>query len=259
MSEQDRHSKLKEKLNAASQASGAQVDQQEKEEQSSLGDTGATKKKRSLNLDRRQFSVLSGVSIAALVAVGALSRWGVTQEALSKGLVGIKSTPNKMIVTHRARCSGCQRCELACSLKNSRKASSEVARIKVWRNYQYGAFMGSGEGVLGDFNYTQDFCKQCKHALCMEFWPMSAIVPDSKTGARIVLDGRCIGCGTCHEACPWNMPTIDKETGKSTKCISCGRCARQCPNKAIEFIDWQDVADEYLKREGRATTNQLLR
>lgn len=212
-----------------------------------------------VNLSRRQFSAISGVSLGALVAVGALARWGVTERALAKRQVSIATTPTKMIVTHRARCSGCQRCELACSLKNSHKSSSELARLKVWRNYQYGAYMGSGEGIFGSFNFTQDFCKQCKRAMCMEHCPMSAIVADPKTGARVVLDERCIGCGTCHEACPWNMPTIDKETGKSTKCIACGRCARHCPNKAIEFIDWQDLADEYLRLEGRPLTETGMR
>lgn len=46
----------------------------------------------------------------------------------------------------------------------------------------------------------------------------------------------------CSQACPWNMPRIDPQTNTSTKCISCGRCAEQCPNGAIQFIDWQDIA-----------------
>ena len=46
---------------------------------------------------------------------------------------------------------------------------------------------------------------------------------------------KCIGCGMCSAACPWNMPHINAQTGTSTKCISCGRCAEQCPNGAIKF------------------------
>lgn len=210
-------------------------------------------------MSRRQFSAIAGVSLGALVAAGALTKWGVTKESIAKGQVLLNATPTKMIVTHRDRCSGCQRCEIACTLKNERKASSDTARIKVWRNYQYGETFESHEGNMKNGLYTQDFCKQCKRAMCMEYCPMSAIVPDKKTGARIVLDERCIGCGTCQEACPWHMPTIDKETGKSTKCIACGRCAKQCPNKAISFIDWKDIADELLKREGRTLTTDMKR
>lgn len=209
-------------------------------------------------LSRRQFSVISGVSLGTLVAAGALLRWGVTEESIAKGEVFINTTPTKMIVTHGARCSGCQRCEIACSLKNCGKSSSYMGRIKVWRNYQYGK-EGTKDGIFGNLNFNQDFCKQCKRALCMEHCPMSAIIPSPQTGARIVLNERCIGCGTCHEACPWNMPTIDPETAKSTKCIACGRCAEQCPNKAIDFIDWKDIADEYLKKEGRKLTGEFVR
>ena len=69
---------------------------------------------------------------------------------------------------------------------------------------------------------------------------------------------KCIGCGMCSQACPWNMPRVDTETGVSTKCISCGRCAEQCPNGAIQFIDWQDIAqkiiDEGIVRTTTAVT-----
>ena len=38
------------------------------------------------------------------------------------------------------------------------------------------------------------------------------------------------------------MPRINSQTGTSTKCVACGRCAVQCPNGAIQFVDWQDIA-----------------
>ena len=77
---------------------------------------------------------------------------------------------------------------------------------------------------------------------------MHAIYADPKTGARVVDTDACIGCGLCHEACPWNMPQIDPASGKSTKCIACGRCAVQCPNGAIKFVDWQDIAQEAIDK-----------
>ena len=63
-----------------------------------------------------------------------------------------------------------------------------------------------------------------------------------------ILEDKCIGCGMCHEACPWNMPQIDPVIGKSTKCIACGRCAVQCPNGAIKFVDWKDIAQEAIDK-----------
>lgn len=207
--------------------------------------TGKTK------LTRRQFAAIAGVSVGALVACGALAKWGVTEKNVKSGEVAVNVTPKKMIITHRARCSGCQRCEQACTLINDGNSGCELARIKVWRNYQYGEDLDGEEGMYRNGNYTQDFCKQCLDAWCMAACPVGAIIPDPNTGARIVQEDVCIGCGTCHEACPWHMPTISKETNKSTKCVSCGRCAEQCPNGAIEFIDWKDIAVEYLKQQGK--------
>lgn len=73
---------------------------------------------------------------------------------------------------------------------------------------------------------------------------MHAIYVSEENGARMVDSDLCIGCGMCSQACPWNMPRIDTESRTSTKCISCGRCAEQCPNGAIQFIDWQDIAQK---------------
>ena len=79
---------------------------------------------------------------------------------------------------------------------------------------------------------------------CRDVCPVHAIHPSEKTGARVVDDELCIGCGMCTQACPWNMPRISSKTDKSTKCISCGRCADQCPNGAIQFVDWEDIAQK---------------
>ncbi len=78
----------------------------------------------------------------------------------------------------------------------------------------------------------------------MEFCPTHAIHPDEKTGARVVDAELCIGCGMCTQACPWNMPRVNSKTNVSTKCVSCGRCAEQCPNGAIQFVDWEDIAQK---------------
>ena len=61
----------------------------------------------------------------------------------------------------------------------------------------------------------------------------------------------------CSQACPWNMPVVDSETGVSTKCISCGRCAEQCPNGAIKFIDWEDIAQKVID-QGVVRTTTLV-
>ena len=64
---------------------------------------------------------------------------------------------------------------------------------------------------------------------------------------------RCIGCGTCTEACPEQAVAltpdgliIDRE-----RCTTCGRCAAECPSTAMEIIGavWSldDLVREVLK------------
>ena len=205
---------------------------------------------------------MAGCGVAGLVVGGALASWGVTQESIASGRIELRTTPTKMIVTDRARCSGCQRCEMMCTLKNDGRVCQHIARVRVWDNYYWGKSADTGDGSFGDgkgaCEFTVEHCKQCADPQCVKYCPVHAIYADEKTGARTVDTKKCIGCGMCSQACPWNMPRVDTETGVSTKCISCGRCAEQCPNGAIQFIDWQDIAqkiiDEGIVRTTTAVT-----
>jgi Fe-S-cluster-containing dehydrogenase component len=71
---------------------------------------------------------------------------------------------------------------------------------------------------------------------------MKAIIADpKKNNARTVVKEKCVGCGTCTQACPWHLPTVDPESHKSTKCILCGECAKGCPTGALRLIPWKEV------------------
>lgn len=205
--------------------------------------SGASAAGEKKTITRRNVLAMAGTGVAGLVVGGVLASWGVTQERIANGDLDLRTTPTKMIVTDRARCSGCQRCELSCTLKQDGRACQHIARVRVWGNYYFGKSVGTGDGMyMGNCQFTVEHCKQCSDPWCANYCPVHAIHADPKTGARVVNADACIGCGMCSQACPWNMPRIDPETGVSTKCVSCGRCAAQCPNGAIKFVDWEDIA-----------------
>ena len=208
---------------------------------------------------RRSVLAMAGCGVAGLIAGGALASWGVTEKAIASGRLTVASLPTKMIVTDRARCSGCQRCEMMCTLRNDGVARQSTARVRVGDTYFFGNSVGSGDGIFDNCEFTIKTCKQCQDAQCVNYCPVHAIYSDPETGARTVDEERCIGCGMCSAACPWNMPVVNDITGKSTKCIACGRCAEQCPNGAIQFIDWEDIAqaciDQGLVSSVYATTH----
>ena len=142
------------------------------------------------NITRRDVLAMAGCGVAGLVVGGVLASWGVTQDSIASGRIELRTTPTKMIVTDRARCSGCQRCEMMCTLKNDGRVCQHIARVRVWDNYYWGKSADTGDGSFGDgkgaCEFTVEHCKQCADAQCVKYCPVHAIYADEKTGARTV-------------------------------------------------------------------------
>ena len=122
-----------------------------------------------------------------------------------------------------------------------------MARIRVRQNVNFGDQGPTddythGDGFFGLWGFKPDTCKQCADPACVNACPMKAISADPVTGARVIDEDKCVGCGACVNACPWHMPRVDVEKHKSTKCISCGACVAGCPTSALRMIPWEDVA-----------------
>ncbi|HEX9014509.1 MAG TPA: 4Fe-4S dicluster domain-containing protein [Chloroflexota bacterium] len=194
---------------------------------------------------RRGFLKLSasaGLSLAAVSAFGGLA----AQSGFAAPAMPIMTNSKGMILADPTRCVGCRRCELACTEFNDGKSHPSISRVQVGRNYNFGpegprVGMFRGMGEFGNYRLVQDTCKQCPHPVpCATACPQGAIVADPATGARVVDAARCIGCGLCNGACPWQMINVDPDTRKATKCFNCGQCAEACPTGALKFVPWQD-------------------
>ncbi len=194
------------------------------------------------DMTRRQFMKISGKSLVGIsLSSTMLSLMGCTQEEVDSGAVATWALPQGLLVVNSDICTGCQRCEINCTLSNDGVCSSYISRVKIQRKLNLD---GNGNGVLsgGDnvFVYFPDTCRQCEDPACGNACPVGAITANA-SGVRIVNQDVCVGCGACVAACPWHMPTVNPDTQKSSKCIACGACVAGCPTGALSIVSWDAV------------------
>jgi Fe-S-cluster-containing dehydrogenase component len=101
----------------------------------------------------------------------------------------------------------------------------------------------------------------CTDPVCMIGCPTGAVHRSLETGAVVINDDTCIGCGTCANSCPYNNirlvdirdtegkmvrdPDSQKPIMKATKCDLCETnpggpaCVRACPHDALKRVDFQ--------------------
>ncbi len=158
-----------------------------------------------------------------------------------------------MVVTVPGRCTGCGRCEMACTGYNDGKAQPALSRIKVSRNILFGpqgAQLGfwRGNGLYGNFLVIQDTCRQCPHPVpCASACPNGAIEVVPPAIARVVNVSKCTGGRQCQVACPWGMTSFDEVANKAAKCTLCNgspECVAACPTGALQYVPWQDRTKE---------------
>ncbi len=129
----------------------------------------------------------------------------------------------KSVVANSLACTGCRTCETVCSLIKTGRIFPEEARLHIDRQPFEGRFV-------------QAVCHQCSIPYCLNACPVDAIGISSKTGAVLIDEKTCDGCGLCQEACPYGMILFDEHEQKAYKCDLCGgqpQCVKVCPMNAL--------------------------
>lgn len=144
-------------------------------------------------------------------------------------------TPSKFIISiDNEKCTGCRSCELACSISHEGISSPTLSRLSILRDFI------SGENSI-------EICKQCEGPECMLACPVEdAMFIDEKTGARIINEEKCIACGNCARACPFNEnDSIIKYNPNKNVYIKCDLCylrkdgpvcVQICPYGALSYV-----------------------
>lgn len=118
-------------------------------------------------------------------------------------------------------CTGCQSCQLVCSIVNFKVFNSKRARIQV-------PFTRSDPA-------SPVVCRQCSKPGCVRVCETGAVYPDADK--KLVKFNRdlCTACKKCLAACPFNSIFSDPE-GYPLKCDCClgeAPCVDYCQKGAL--------------------------
>lgn len=136
--------------------------------------------------------------------------------------IGTENPPNASmgyILVDSRKCQGCLSCMVACSLVNEGCVSLSLSRIQVAFN--------SFACYPNDTRSTQ--CHQCLEPKCVAACPVGACTVDkANDNIRMVDKDKCIGCGMCAQACPFepkrSIIAPDDSYGGSLKSRKCDLC-----------------------------------
>jgi anaerobic dimethyl sulfoxide reductase subunit B (iron-sulfur subunit) len=153
-------------------------------------------------------------------------------------------------------CSGCKACQAACKDKNN------LPLGVLWRRvYEVsgGEWTHTGEAWTSTvFAYNLSIaCNHCVHPKCAGVCPVDAyeVRPD---GIVLINVQKCIGCGYCAWACPYDAPQVDQSAGHMTKCNLCydnldaglpPACVAACPLRCLDLVE---IGDQGIEDRGLA-------
>lgn len=139
------------------------------------------------------------------------------------------------------KCITCKACVTSCKDKNGLKPGFKFRRVYTVSTGSWELPASSG----GAFSYSVSVaCNHCASPACLSVCPANAIGKRAKDGIVFIDTERCIGCGSCVTACPYGVPSLDKESSKTDKCDFCREltdtgqspvCVAACSMNALEW------------------------
>ena len=141
----------------------------------------------------------------------------------------------KRVYAKEAYCLGCRLCEIHCIVTHSK--SKKI--IKAYRTERDHLVPGMHVEDSGSVSFALQ-CRHCDDAPCIEACIAGAMQRDSRTGAVVCDEDRCVGCWSCIMVCPAGAVRRGKSRKVVSKCDLCAgeetpACVLHCPNEALLY------------------------
>lgn len=138
------------------------------------------------------------------------------------------------------RCTGCRTCQIACKDKNRLDVGTLFRKVT---SYSVGTYPN-----VKVFHFSST-CNHCENPACVANCPTGAMYK-SEEGVVLHDDDICIGCETCVNSCPYQVPVLLPDQQIAGKCDSCyairkaggnPACVDACLARALDFGDLEEL------------------
>lgn len=149
---------------------------------------------------------------------------------------------------NQAKCIGCRACQIACKDVNDLDVGVLYRGVKT---FETGAYP-----TPGLYHYSAT-CNHCEKPACVVNCPTGAMAK-ADDGTVQHDDELCIGCKTCMESCPYDVPQYLSSEKICNKCDSCAglraeglnpACVDACNMRVLEFGDLDELEAKYAEQE----------
>lgn len=147
------------------------------------------------------------------------------------------------------KCIGCQACTVSCSIENQ-------APIGQFRTTVLQYEVNLPDEQQAAMLSLPRLCNHCDTPPCVPVCPVQATF-QREDGIVLVDSDRCVGCGYCVQACPYDARFINHETKTADKCTFCEHrlevgllpaCVESCVGGARVIGDLNDSESEISRR-----------
>ena len=175
----------------------------------------------------------------------------------------------KAFLIDLTKCVGCHDCQIGCKDEHCDQAWLPYAEAEpevgqFWLKLKQ---FERGAGSHVRVTYMPTLCNHCAEPACVANCPTGAMAKREDNGAVVVDQDVCIGCGTCVNSCPYEVPQLDEAAGVSSKCTLCYQrlaydklpwCVESCPANARFVGDINDPSSEVAKLIAEKNAKPLM-